>query len=176
MSRLLRENLSGAEADVCTFSCTLSEQEAVFFFDVRDDELVSPFRTDNEDIWKGDAVEVFLSPDGSKERYFEAEVSPYGVRFWGEVTFAGGEKRLKKLPPPFTAAVRRTARGYTAELHFPPSALAGFDGARALFNAFCIDTRLDGAQRLYALSPTRCATFHRPEAFIPIGNIKEELS
>ncbi len=105
----LRENVTGAENGECCFRCRFGEREAEFFFGVRDEDIISPFQEDNEDLWQGDAVEVFLSPDGRLTRYFELEVSPFGVRFWGEVTFAGGEKRLKKLLPPFRADAARTS-------------------------------------------------------------------
>ncbi len=36
---------------------------------MKDNEIVSPYAEDNEDIWQGDAVEIFLSPDGDTKRY-----------------------------------------------------------------------------------------------------------
>ena len=129
---------------------------------------VSPFPEDNEDIWQGDAVEVFLSPDGNPEHYFELEVSPFGVRFWGEVTFSGGEKRLKKLPPPFEAEVVRTEAGYAVQIKLPLSAMQGYDRRAVMLNAFRVDKHLDGDQDLYALNPTLCESFHKPQKFIKV--------
>ena len=164
----LRENMTGAEKENCRFRLRFTEREAAFFFDVRDAEIVSPFREDNEDVWQGDAVEVFLSPDGSRARYFELEVSPLGVRFWGEVTFSGGKKQLKKLPPPFAAEATRTREGYAVQICLPLAALNGFDRRAVLLNAFCVDKRADGRQELYALNPTRCATFHKPQYLLNV--------
>ena len=78
----LRENVSGAENKECTFRFEADEAGLIFFFLVRDEDVISPFREDNEDIWQADAVEIFLSPDGDPVRYKEMEVSPYGIRFF----------------------------------------------------------------------------------------------
>lgn len=164
----LRENVTGAESGKCRFRCRFGEREAEFFFDVKDADLISPFQEDNEDVWQGDAVEVFLSPDGRLARYFELEVSPFGVRFWGEVTVDGGEKRLKKLPPPFEAEVTRTEEGYVVRIRLLLAAMRGYDRAAVMLNAFRLDKKADGGQDLYALNPTGCATFHKPGYFLKI--------
>ena len=164
----LRENVTGAEAEKCRFRCRFGEREAEFFFDVRDEDVISPFQEDNEDIWQGDAVEVFLSPDGNPEHYFELEVSPLGVRFWGEIAFSESMRVLKKLPPPFRAEVTRTEAGYAVHIRLPLSALKVFHRAAMKMNAFCLDRRTDGGQDLYALNPTRCDTFHKPQYFLKI--------
>lgn len=162
----LRENITGAENGECSFRFRFGEREAEFFFDAKDEDVISPFQEDNEDIWLGDAVEVFLSPDGNLERYFELEVSPFGVRFWGEVTFAGGEKALKKLPPPFEADVSHTEAGYAVQIKLPLVAMRGYDRAAVMLNAFRLDKKADGRQELYALNPTGCTIFHKPEYFL----------
>ncbi len=162
----LRENITGAENGECSFCFRFGEREVKFFFDVKDEDLISPFREDNEDIWQGDAVEVFFSPDGNPERYFELEVSPFGVRFWGEVTVDGGEKALKKLPPPFEAESSRKEAGYSVQIKLPLAAMQGYDRAAVTLNAFRLDKKADGRQELYALNPTRCETFHKPEYFL----------
>lgn len=162
----LRENITGAENEECSFCFRFGEREAEFFFDVKDEDVISPFQEDNEDIWQGDAVEVFLSPDGNPEHYFELEVSPFGVRFWGEVMFAEGEKRLKKLPPPFGAEATRTKDGYAVQIKLPLVAMQGYDRNAVMLNAFRLDKKADGGQDLYALNPTRCETFHKPEYFL----------
>ena len=162
----LRENVTGAENEECSFRFRFGGREAEFFFDVRDEDVISPFQEDNGDIWQGDAVEVFLSPDGNLEHYFELEVSPFGVRFWGEVSFSDGEKALKKIPPPFEVEVSRKEAGYAVHISLPLVAMQGYDRAAVMLNAFRLDKKQDGRQELYALNPTECATFHKPEYFL----------
>lgn len=136
--------------------------------DGKTDGFFAPY----EDVWQGDAVEVFLSPDGDLARYYELEVSPFGVRFWGEIAFSESMRVLKKLPPPFRAEVTRTKDGYAVHIRLPLAALKGFDRSAMKLNAFCPDRRTDGGQELYALNPTRCDTFHKPQYFLKIRTEK----
>ena len=167
MTCLLSENTSGARSEECRFSCEFNKYAAHFSFEVKDEDVISPYRSDNEDIWQGDAVEVFLSPDGDRTRYFELEVSPFGVRFFGEIVNSDGKTpRLKKLPPMFEARAERTGEGYTVHIELPYGELGAVLPEKMAFNAFRLDKKADGRQLLYALSPTFCNSFHRPQYFV----------
>lgn len=167
MTCLLSENTSGARSEECRFSCEFNKYAAHFSFEVKDEDVISPYRSDNEDIWQGDAVEVFLSPDGDRTRYFELEVSPFGVRFFGEIVNSDGKTpRLKKLPPMFEARAERTEEGYTVHIELPYGELGAVLPEKMAFNAFRLDKKADGRQLLYALSPTFCNSFHRPQYFV----------
>ena len=167
MTCLLSENTSGASNEECRFSCEFRKYAAHFSFEVRDEDVISPYLTDNEDIWQGDAVEVFLSPDGDRTRYFELEVSPFGVRFFGEIVNSDGKTpRLKRLPPMFEASAERTDEGYNVHIELPYGELGAVLPENMAFNAFRLDKKADGRQLLYALSPTFCNSFHRPQYFV----------
>ena len=167
MTAFLRENTTGIENDGCLFSCNLGKEAIDFCFEVKDEDLISPFSKDNEDIWQGDAVEVFLSPHGDRTRYFELQVSPFGVRFWGEVINRDGKTpQLKKLPPMFQARAERTGEGYTVHIELPYGELGAVLPENMAFNAFRLDKKADGRQLLYALSPTFSDSFHRPQYFV----------
>lgn len=167
MTCFLSENTTGERSEECRFSCEFSKYAAHFSFEVRDEDVISPYLTDNEDIWQGDAVEVFLSPDGDRTRYFELEVSPFGVRFWGEVINRDGKTpRLKRLPPMFEASAERTDEGYNVHIELPYGELGAVLPEKMAFNAFRLDKKADGRQLLYALSPTFCNSFHRPQYFV----------
>lgn len=173
MTCFLSENTTGASSEECRFSCEFSKYAAHFSFEVRDEDIVSPYLKDNEDIWQGDAVEVFLSPDGDRTRYFELQVSPFGVRFWGEVINRDGKTpQLKKLPPMFQAKAERTGEGYTVHIELPYGELGAVLPENMAFNAFRLDKKADGRQLLYALSPTFSNSFHRPQYFV---RAKEQL-
>ncbi|MBN2344282.1 MAG: carbohydrate-binding family 9-like protein [Deltaproteobacteria bacterium] len=45
-----------------------------------DTELLSPFTQKDEELWKADALDVFIRPDES-ETYYEIQVSPNGIIF-----------------------------------------------------------------------------------------------
>ena len=167
MTCFLSENTTGASNEECRFSCEFRKYAAHFSFEVKDEDIISPYLTDNEDIWQGDAVEVFLSPDGDRTRYFELEVSPFGLRFWGEIMNPDGQTpRLKKLPPVFDAEVRRTEEGYHVRISLAYRALGAAAPDEMTFNAFRLDKMADGRQLLYALSPTFSDSFHRPQYFV----------
>ena len=172
MTTFLRENTTGIENDGCLFSCNLGKEAIDFCFEVKDEDLISPFSEDNEDLWQGDAVEVFLSPDGDPTHYFELEVSPFGLRFWGEIINPDGQPpRLKKLPPVFDAEVRRTEEGYHVRIELAYRALGAAAPDEMTFNAFRLDKKADGRQLLYALSPTFCESFHRPKYFLKFKEV-----
>lgn len=163
----LCENTAGRKSGKCSFRCVFGKEALHFYFDVKDEDVISPFEHDNEDIWQGDAVEVFLSPDGNPKRYKELEVSPFGVRFYGEITNEDGKTPvLRKIKPDFTAEVSRTVYGYTAAICLRYNALEGFERGKMKLNAFCLDKKKTGEQLLYALHPTLCDSFHRPAYFI----------
>ena len=173
MTCFLSENTTGASSEECRFSCEFRKYAAHFSFEVKDEDIISPYLTDNEDIWQGDAVEVFLSPDGDRTRYFELEVSPFGVRFWGEVINRDGKTpQLKKLPPMFEARADRTEEGYVVQIELPYGELGAVLPENMAFNAFRLDKKADGRQLLYALSPTFSDSFHRPQYFV---RAKEQL-
>lgn len=167
MTCFLSENTTGASNEECRFSCEFRKYAALFSFEVKDEDIISPYLTDNEDIWQGDAVEVFLSPDGDRTRYFELQVSPFGVRFWGEVINRDGKTpQLKKLPPMFQAKAERTEAGYKVHIELPYGELGAVLPENMAFNAFRLDKKADGRQLLYALSPTFSDSFHRPQYFV----------
>ncbi len=163
----LKENRKGKENDECSFQFSLGDESAIFSFEVRDEDIISPYRQDNEDIFKGDAVEVFLSPNGDRSRYYEIEVSPYGVRFWAKI-FNKNRFCIKvnREKPAYTAQAELTEQGYRVKIDVPYSSLEGFDKDQFLFNAYRLDKKTNKKQRLYALSPTYCRKFHRPKYFI----------
>lgn len=158
----LRENTQGTENTECRFRYETGADRLFFCFEVQDDDIRSPYRTDNEDLYTHDAVEVFLSPDGDPARYKELEVSPFGVRFYANIRNDGGRIELEKIAPAYEAHAYETQQGYRVTIALPVSALEGFDAERFVFNAFRLDKRADGRLLLYALTPTLCASFHKP--------------
>ena len=163
----LKENVTGADDDGCRVRMDVCGDGLNFCFEVADTATVSRFRHDNEDIWQDDAVEVFVSPDGDRKKYLELEVSPYGVRFFGEVCNEDGKTpKLKKVDPMFSASAAETEGGYRVTIRIPYSSMKGYDAKKCVLNAFRLDKKADGIQLLYALNPTLCESFHRPAYFV----------
>ena len=163
----LRENTTGREDNARYFHYKFVEDALYFYFDVKDKEIISPYKEDNEDLWQGDAVEVYISPDGNLKHYKEIEVSPYGMRFYGEIINEDGKTpHLQKAEPSFKVETKRTEYGYAVIIHLPLKTMNGFDRKKMKMNAFCLDKKRNGVQELYALNPTFCNSFHRPEYFL----------
>lgn len=166
----LRENKTGREHHGCRFRYVFGKDSIRFYFDVKDEDIISPYQEDNEDIWHGDAVEIFVSPDGDLTRYMELEVSPFGVRFYGEIVNADGQTpQLKKAEPEYDAEAVRTEYGYSVTIRLPFKAMKRFDRPKMKLNAFWLDKKASGEQELYALNPTFCSSFHRPKYFLSEG-------
>ena len=163
----LRENTSGREDNACRFSCEFAKEGMIFCFDVRDEDIISPFTQDNEDLWRADAVEVFLSPNGDLHNYKEIEVSPFGMRFYGDIYNSDGKTAaLTKKTPAYQAWAEQTDGGYSVKIVIGYDSLEGFDRAKMKLNAYRLDKKQSGEQLLYALNPTMCGSFHRPQYFI----------
>ena len=164
----LRENVTGAENSECAFTFERGADAFRFYFEVRDEDIISPYAADNEDIYDGDAVEVFISPDGDLVHYFEIEVSPYARRFWAKITNLTGASLdvVDRIVPPYAVKVEQTENGYRAQITVPYAVLERFDAEKYLFNAYRLDKKADGRQLLYALNPTLCDKFHRPQYFV----------
>jgi cellulose/xylan binding protein with CBM9 domain len=47
----------------------------------KDDHLESKYTKHDDELWREDAFEIFLDPNGDKKDYFELQVSPAGVVF-----------------------------------------------------------------------------------------------
>lgn len=150
-------------------------QEALFVrFLGEDDEVLSTFRMHNECLYRQDVFELFIAQGEDLTRYTELEVSPYDLRFTGEVTNLGGRIQLDmdRDIPGFrtrttllredfkTAAVWRIP--YDAFEKRPKA------GERYLFNAFRIDHHSTRGRSLQALNATGEANFHVTAAFIPL--------
>ena len=50
MTCFLSENTTGASNEECRFSCEFRKYAAHFSFEVKDEDIISPYLTDNEDI------------------------------------------------------------------------------------------------------------------------------
>lgn len=96
----LKENTQGTENGECRFRYEIAGGCLHFCFEVEDGDIISPYGKDNDDIWQDDAVEVFLSPSGDPARYKEIEVSPFGVRFYGDIRNRAGISSWKRSRPP----------------------------------------------------------------------------
>jgi hypothetical protein len=60
------------------------------FVSVQDTDIVTPYKNQDDPLWKGDCVELFIDADGNRTGYVELQVNPHNATFdsWFETTRA----------------------------------------------------------------------------------------
>ncbi len=105
-------------------------------FQCADKDVSTPYAKRDDPLWRADAVEVFLDPDGDGKDYVELEVSPKGVLF--DASFQG-PRRGENLSwnPAVEAGVKVDGtldqpadkdRGWVVELRIPWKEIPGAGG------------------------------------------------
>lgn len=166
---VLRDN-SGGDGIGGKATLWRTENAIKVLFCAVDNDIISYGKKYNEPLWKGDTVEIFLTL-GRRNRYLELEVNPDGAGYATFVENRNGEFELEFIDePPFKWEARRTEYGYECSFEIPFSTLKaiGFDEKEAYFNLYMQDYTAGGL-RLYAMAPTMCGSFHRPEAFVKLA-------
>lgn len=166
MKYTLRAN-SGEKADRLT-TLEIKEEEGGLrlYYSAYDSSFYSPFKEDNEPIYDGCVVEIFFSPDGNENEYFEYEFSPGGLVWAGKIRHVNGRRLTEMLDPCVPHEVRREGNNYFVEAFIPVEYAAG----KSKFNAFRIERNgADSPYLLYAVFPTLCDTFHVPSKLAAFG-------
>jgi len=140
-----------------------------FSFDCENSELFSAYSEDNEPIYLGDVVEVFIGIGKNPRKYYEIEVAPNGTKFFAEITNDGGDLKVKFSQVEIKTEVERFKNGYKATIYIPETLFSNRGKKELYFNAFRIETEGGETEKnLLALSPTLSDTFHDPSKFIPL--------
>ena len=97
MQGYLKDNRTGDEAIYKTFvEIKKTDTTLDFYFVAENSTFYAPFKGFNEKHYLGDVCEAFVSINGSKNNYFEIEVTPDNDVFLAEITNEKGE-------PPFSS-------------------------------------------------------------------------
>lgn len=159
MKYTLKAN-NGEKADRITALEIKKEEGGLrLFYSAYDSCFYSPFTKDNDPIYDGCAVEIFFSPDGNANEYYEYEFSPNGLVWAGKIRHENGERMTEMIDPSIPHTVKKEGKNYFVEAFIPVKYAAG----KSRFNAFRIER--EGADKpylLYAVFPTLCETFHVP--------------
>ena len=159
----LFDNLTGTIAKPATYvSFEKDSNYLIFDFEAYDSSLNSYSDKDNDAIYKGDVVELFL--DIGEESYYEFEVAPNGTTFVASI---------KDLKPTFIEnnffknEVRIDGNNYFVKMIID---LSKFNVIKFIkFNAFRIETKKVRPEYiLQALNPTLCGSFHKRDKFIEL--------
>ncbi len=169
MECFLKNNYTGEETPFKTvLEYGRKNGEFRFSFDCENSKLFSAYDEDNEPIYNGDVVELFICVGGDRRSYFEIEVAPNGAVFFAEIRNENGLHAKMLNARSFFSKVTLRENGYSVEINVP-DAILGYKNGEVTFNAYRIET--EGGvpnKNLLALNPTLCGSFHMPQFFVPL--------
>lgn len=171
----MRDNQTGKSPAQKTTVRLIHNRDVLFVgFDCADRSIAASMTRRDDDLWKEEAVEIFLDPAGDGREYLEIEVNPLGavydawIRYSADIDFdKAKEFNLRSLRAMTeiirSAGVKSEDKRWTCEIAIPLSELPS-----RLSNTFRLNlTRIDRHERkhvYYAWSPTY-RWFHVPERF-----------
>jgi hypothetical protein len=154
----------------------LHDDEHFFIaFECEDDNIHSTYTKRDDELWRQDAVEVFIDPPGKGRDYFEFQVSPAGQLF--DTLVHQHPRRDDSYDGAPRAGVQRQGslnddsdedRGWTVELAVPIARLGEASvapGSVWRLNLFRLDDRLVAGRAFLAWSPPLSNTTHVPSRF-----------
>jgi hypothetical protein len=167
----LSENLAGGQCDQQTLITYYHKEGKLIFVFVCEEN--SPFvygEKNNDKLYQGDVVEVMITL-GSPDKYLEIGLNPANLKYVAVVdnpSLEGNGMSVTLMEEnPIETFISPTDDGYVAKILIPAEWLEmlGWDKNGALINFYRQDFSAEGELRLYAFSPTRSASFHKPKAF-----------
>ena len=170
----LKDNFGGKPFNKTIVYCSLEEDALKLLFISKDSAIISKGLSYNDKLYEGDTVELMITL-GDRHRYLELEVNPDGVQYAAIVTKLEDGIDIDYVANcPFSANTERVEGGWRSEWLIPFKNLVelGWDKEDCYFNLYRQDFQGENLN-LYALSPTECATFHRPERFIKLTITKQ---
>lgn len=147
-----------------------TSKEIVFTFECPYTQpLKLPYTAYNDPVWRGEAVEVFISPNADMTHYFEFDAAPNGSSYNAQVLNVGDPtvfvRSIDNCPVIYDSKINDDF--YTLEMRIPFSLILKKGTSPSdvpwLFNAYRI-SHADSV-RMFALSPTAQNSFHVPSKF-----------
>jgi hypothetical protein len=160
------DNFTGENKTKSNVIITLENNQLIFNYEIFDDELVSPYNKDNEDLYNHDVVEVFISFDGKKEKYYEYELTPFNIRFFGLIKNPTLDKPyLTRITPEFKSEVNLFNGGYFAKIVIDLKEKTSLEDV--LLNCYWVDYS-NNECKFYSINPTLNPSFHISSFLSPI--------
>lgn len=161
---LLKDNITGQTSPVKTeFSITQKGKHLICLFKAYDSSLNSHGDRDNDELYRGDVVEVFLDI-GEPNAYLEIEVAPNGKKFVANII----DKEIHFIENNFVKSkVEIQNNDYFVIIDIDLTKLNILKPIK--YNAYRIETKgIKENYLLLAASPTMCDTFHVRDSFIKL--------
>ena len=161
---ILRDNITGLQSSVKTeFSIEQKGKHLICLFKAYDSSLTSHGNKDNDELYRGDVVEVFLDI-GEPNSYLEIEVAPNGKKFVANII----NKEIHFIDNNFVKSkVEIQNNDYIVTIDIDLTKLNILKPIK--YNAYRIETKgIKENYLLLAASPTMCDTFHVRDSFIDL--------
>ena len=161
---ILRDNITGLDSSVKTeFSIEQKGKHLICLFKAYDSSLTSHGNKDNDELYRGDVVEVFLDI-GEPNSYLEIEVAPNGKKFVANII----NKEIHFIDNNFVKSkVEIQNNDYIVTIDIDLTKLNILKPIK--YNAYRIETKgIKENYLLLAASPTMCDTFHVRDSFIDL--------
>ena len=133
--------------------------------------LNTPYSGQNDPVWRGDAVEVFISPYAKKKQYFEFDIAPNLSCYHCHIINPDGKTAYNHALGVIAAMKSNANDGvWEAEMEVPFAEMLGKKAAKFKKIAWRINAfRYDAINDEYcALSPTGIINFHVPAKFLKL--------
>lgn len=125
-ARLQAADGGEAPADLATTVLAAYDDATLYLaVSVRDPAIETPYKNRDDELWNGDAVEVFLDPGADGHDYLELQVSPANVVF--DALFASHRTPDWTQAKAWNAAGLKTAVRVTGTLNQPGDGDTGYD-------------------------------------------------
>lgn len=164
--KVLRENIKGGKPEVKTL-VSYHKLGNTLFYKIKafDSSLKGYSDKDNDTLYRGDTVEVFLDL-GDKDFYYEFEVAPNGAVFVAKKYSDHLEFINRGF---FHAKSKIDGTNYEVKMEIDLSDLGNFGTIK--HNVYRIETkRIKSDYILAALEPTLCNSFHVRSKFIKFSD------
>jgi len=132
---------SGEPVGKALAKLTWDDQFLYVFVTVTDNDITTIYKQQDDPLWKGDCVELFIDADGNKRGYVELQVNPNNVTFdsWFAATRSAPGDEAWDSGMVTGVKLRGTAepggdsdQGWDAEIAIPWAAVKGKDEAMAV--------------------------------------------
>lgn len=161
---ILKDNITGQNSPLKTeFYIEEKGKHLICLFKAYDSSLNSHGNKNNDELYRGDVVEVFLDI-GEPNAYLEIEVAPNGKKFVANII----DKEIHFIDSNFVKTnVEIQNHDYFVTIDINLSKLKVLKPIK--YNAYRIETKgIKENYLLLAVSPTLCGTFHVRDSFIKL--------
>lgn len=159
---ILKENTTGKKACYKTkFKFRKCCKYLCFTYIAHHSSLNSYSDKYNDELYKADVCELFIRY-GKENHYYEIEVAPNGATFLADIENINGDFHGALIDKCFIKTSAKIKKDtYIVRILIPKEYIKT---NKIEFNAFRIETDGEKPEKhLFALHPTLCGSFHKPE-------------